>query len=98
MIGVSSHQARIKRPRPYGASWDQERRVLLELLDDRYDKHITVFTSQFPTDVWYENLADPTLADAILDRILHNAYRLELAGESLRKSRLKLTGVGGSGA
>ena len=68
-----------------------QRRVLLELLDDRYDKRSTVFTSQFPTDLWYENLADPTLADAILDRILHNAYRLELAGESLRKSKRKLT-------
>ena len=98
MIWVSSHPRRIRRSRPQGASWDQERRVLLELLDDRYDKRSTVFTSQFPTDVWYENLADPTLADAILDRILHNAYRLELAGESLRKSRRKLTGVGGSGA
>ena len=68
-----------------------QRRVLLELLDDRYDKRSTIFTSQFPTDLWYENLADPTLADAILDRILHNAYRLELAGESLRKSKRKLT-------
>jgi DNA replication protein DnaC len=76
----------------------QERRILLEVLDDRYDKRSTVFTSQFPTDLWYENLADSTLADAILDRILHNAYRLELTGESLRKSRRKLTGVGGSGA
>ncbi len=75
-----------------------QRRVLLELLDDRYDKRSTVFTSQFPTDLWYENLADPTLADAILDRILHNAYRLELAGESLRKSKRKLTRVGGAGA
>ena len=75
-----------------------QRRVLLELLDDRYDKRSTIFTSQFPTDLWYENLADPTLADAILDRILHNAYRLELAGESLRKSRRQLTAVGGAGA
>jgi DNA replication protein DnaC len=74
-----------------------QRRVLLELIDDRYDKKSTIFTSQFPTDLWYENLADPTLADAILDRILHNAYRLELTGESLRKSKRKLTAVGGSG-
>jgi DNA replication protein DnaC len=65
----------------------EQRRILLELLDDRYDKRSTLFTSQFPTDLWYENLADPTLADAILDRILHNAYRVELKGESLRKRK-----------
>jgi DNA replication protein DnaC len=75
-----------------------QRRVLLELLDDRYDKRSTEFTSQFPTDLWYENLADPTLADAILDRILHNAYKLELTGESLRKSKRNLTGKGGASA
>jgi DNA replication protein DnaC len=69
----------------------EQRRILLELLDDRYDKRSTLFTSQFPTDVWHENLDDPTLADAILDRVLHNAYRLELSGESLRKSRRSLT-------
>jgi DNA replication protein DnaC len=64
-----------------------QRRILLEILDDRYDKRSTLITSQFPTELWYENLADPTLADAILDRILHNAYRLELKGESLRKKK-----------
>jgi DNA replication protein DnaC len=69
----------------------EQRRILLELLDDRYDKRSTVFTSQFPTDLWHENLGDPTLADAILDRVLHNAYRVELEGESLRKSRKSLT-------
>ena len=57
-----------------------------------YDKRSTVFTSQFSTDLWYENLADPTLADAILDRILHNAYKLELTGESLRKAKRNLMG------
>lgn len=65
----------------------EQRRVLLELLDDRYEKRSTLIANQFPTDVWYDTLADPTLADAILDRVLHNAYRVELRGESLRKTR-----------
>lgn len=66
----------------------EQRRILLELLDDRYDKRATLITSQFPTDLWFDHLADPTLADAILDRVLHNSYRLELKGESLRKTRV----------
>lgn len=65
----------------------EQRRVLLELLDDRYEKRSTLIASQFPTDVWYDTLADPTLADAILDRVLHNAYRVELRGKSLRKTK-----------
>jgi DNA replication protein DnaC len=69
----------------------EQRRILLELLDDRYDKTSTLIASQLPTELWYENLADPTLADAILDRVLHNAYRVELKGESLRKKKKVLT-------
>lgn len=61
------------------------RRILLELLDDRYERTSTIITSQFPTTAWHANLGDPTLADAILDRVLHHAYRIELKGESLRK-------------
>ena len=68
-----------------------QRRILLELLDDRYDRGSTLIASQFPTNLWYDNLGDPTLADAILDRVIHNAYRLELKGESLRKSKNSLT-------
>lgn len=67
----------------------EQRRILLELLDDRYDKRSTLITSQFPTSLWHEKLADLTLADAILDRVLHNSYRIELQGESLRKARAK---------
>jgi DNA replication protein DnaC len=67
----------------------EQRRILLDLLDDRYDNRSTLISSQLPTDLWHNFLADPTLADAILDRILHNAYRLELKGESMRKSRAK---------
>jgi len=69
------------------------RRILLEILDDRYERGSTIITSQFPTTVWHENLGDPTLADAILDRVLHHAYRIELKGESLRKKDRKVTAV-----
>ena len=65
----------------------EQRRILLELLDDRYDKRATLIASQFPTELWFDHLADPTLADAILDRVLHNSYRLELKGESMRKTK-----------
>ena len=69
------------------------RRILLEILDDRYERGSTIITSQFPTTVWHENLGDPTLADAILDRVLHHAYRTELKGESPRKKARKVTAV-----
>lgn len=58
-------------------------RDFLEIIDDR--QGATVVTSQFPVDQWHEIIADATVADAILDRLIHNAYRLELKGESLRK-------------
>jgi DNA replication protein DnaC len=69
----------------------EQRHILLELLDDRYDRTSTLIASQLPTEFWHDNLADPTLADAILDRIVHNSYRLELKGESLRKKKKVLT-------
>jgi len=65
----------------------EQRRDLLEILDDRYQQQSTVITSQLPTTHWHEHLNDKTLADAILDRLLHNAVRLELKGDSLRKSK-----------
>lgn len=67
------------------------RRILLEILDDRYERSSTIITSQFPTSAWHANLGDPTLADAILDRVLHHAYRIDLKGESLRKKSRQLT-------
>lgn len=76
----------------------EQRRVLLELLDDRYERGSTIIASQLPINRWYDNLADPTLADAILDRVIHNAYRTELSGESLRKTKNSLTQPGVSGA
>lgn len=68
-----------------------QRRDLLELLDDRHARRSTLVTSQLPVDHWHAYLGDPTLADAILDRLVHNAYRLHLKGESLRKTRTPLT-------
>ena len=69
----------------------EQRRDLLELLDDRHPNRSTVVTSQIPVDHWHEIIGDPTLADAILDRLVHNAYRIKLKGESMRKQRSKLT-------
>ena len=64
---------------------DQIKRDLLEILDDRYDKSATIIISQLPVKQWHAYLDDPTLADAILDRLVHNAYHLDLSGESIRK-------------
>ena len=71
-------------PEPLNA---EQRRDLLEIVEDRYDARSIMITSQVPVDRWYEIIGDPTLADAILDRIVHNAYRIELSGDSLRKNR-----------
>ncbi len=66
----------------------ERRQDLLEILDDRYQKKSTLVTSQLPITHWHTHLNDPTLADAILDRLLHNAIRLELKGEeSMRKNK-----------
>lgn len=62
-----------------------ERSDLLEILDDRVAARSTIITSQLPVEHWHEYLADPTLADAILDRIVHQSHKLKLKGESLRK-------------
>jgi DNA replication protein DnaC len=62
-------------------------RDMLEILEDRYDRRSTLVTSQVPVKRWHEALADPTMADAILDRLVHNAHKIELKGESMRKIR-----------
>ena len=64
---------------------EEIKRDLLEIVDDRFDKKSTLITSQLPIDAWHRHLDDPTLADAILDRLVHNAHKLELTGESMRK-------------
>jgi DNA replication protein DnaC len=69
----------------------EQRRDLLELLDDRHGNRSTVVTSQVPVDHWHEVIGDHTLADAILDRLVHSAYRINLKGESMRKRLAKLT-------
>jgi len=66
---------------------DSERRDFLELCDDRYQRRSIILTSQLPLAHWHEQIGDPTLADSILDRLVHNAYRIELNGESMRKKR-----------
>jgi DNA replication protein DnaC len=66
---------------------DAERRDLLEVLEDRYDRCSTVITSQLPTKSWHEAFGDPTIADAICDRLVHNAHVLALRGPSMRKKK-----------
>jgi DNA replication protein DnaC len=70
---------------------DEQRRDLLEILEDRHSSRATLLTSQVPIEHWHELIGDPTLADAILDRLIHNAYRITLKGESMRKKRSSLT-------
>lgn len=65
------------------------RHDLLEILEERYGRHSTVITSQLPVDRWHEVVNDPTYADAIMDRLVHNAHRIELTGESMRRTRGK---------
>jgi DNA replication protein DnaC len=68
-----------------------ERHDLLEVLEDRYDRASTLVTSQFPISTWHETIGEPTLADAILDRLIHQAHKITLKGESMRKLRSLLT-------
>ena len=63
------------------------RRDLHEILEERYGRRSTILTSQIPVDKWHEMIGDPTYADAILDRLVHNAHRIDLAGDSLRRTR-----------
>ena len=65
------------------------RHDLLEIVEERYGRRSTIFTSQIPVEQWHAVIGDPTYADAILDRVVHNAHRITLEGESLRKSRAK---------
>ncbi len=69
-------------PEPLNA---EQRRDLLEIIDDRYDRGSLLVTSQVPVNRWHEVIGDPTLADAILDRIIHRAHRIDLKGPSLRR-------------
>ena len=73
-----------------------ERRDLLEILDDRHGRSSTIVTSQVPVDTWHDLIGDPTLGDAILDRLVHNAHRLQLTGESMRKQNARARPLDGS--
>jgi len=66
---------------------EQERRDFLEICDDRYNRRSTILTSQLPVGSWHPQIGDPTVADSILDRLVHNAYRIDLSGESIRKKK-----------
>lgn len=68
-----------------------QRADLMEIMDDRHEHSSTIIISQLPIDQWYASIGDNTLADAILDRLVHNAHRMNLKGESMRKIRGKLT-------
>lgn len=74
-----------------------EIRDLLDLLDERTNTHSTCIASQLPIELWHEHFEDPTLADAILDRIVHNAYKLEIKEESMRKLKSSLLTEDNSG-
>jgi DNA replication protein DnaC len=67
-----------------------QRRDLMEIVEERYGRGLTMITSQLPITAWHDVIGEPTFADAILDRIVHNAYRLELEGASMRKTIAKM--------
>jgi DNA replication protein DnaC len=69
---------------------NQNRSALMEIIEDRHKKASMIITSQLPVNCWHEVIGEKTIADAILDRIVHDAHRIELKGESLRKTRVKL--------
>jgi DNA replication protein DnaC len=68
----------------------QGRTTLLEIMEDRHGKSSTIFTSQVPVSQWHDVIGEQTIADAILDRIIHDAHRIEMKGESMRKTQNKI--------
>ena len=67
----------------------KERAILMEIIEDRHGRKSMIITSQYPVDKWYQAIGDPTVADAIMDRIAHTSIRVELTGESMRKTKSK---------
>jgi DNA replication protein DnaC len=70
---------------------DEQRRDLLEILEDRHGRRSSLVTAQLPVDKWHAQIGDPTLADAILDRLIHKAHKIPLKGDSMRKLKSSLT-------
>lgn len=70
---------------------EEERRHFLEIMEDRHGLKSTFITSQYPVSKWHDRIGEPTIADAILDRIVHNAHKISLKGESMRKTKANLT-------
>jgi DNA replication protein DnaC len=68
---------------------DEQKRSLLEIIEHRHEACSTIITSQLPVNLWYEHLNDPLIADALLDRIVHQAEKISLTGESLRKIKVQ---------
>ena len=66
---------------------------MLEIIEDRHAKGSVIITSQLPVKQWYESIGEKTIADAIMDRLVHSAHRIELNGESMRKKRKKQTEI-----
>jgi DNA replication protein DnaC len=66
---------------------DTERRDFLEICDDHYQTRSTILTSQLPVASWHDQIGDPTIADSILDRLVHHAHHIQMQGESMRKKR-----------
>ena len=67
----------------------KERPILLDIIEDRHERKSIIITSQYPSSSWYDMVGDPTVADVILDRIVHSAHTIELSGESMRKLKAK---------
>jgi len=70
----------------------EQRRDLMEIVDDRHQRGSTILATQVPIERWHDMIGDPTYADAILDRLLHNAYRITLSGDSMRRRQSNLSG------
>ena len=71
---------------------ENERRDFWEIAEERYQSSSTILTSQIPVNQWHQQIGDPTVADGILDRLVHNAHRFELKGESMRRANLRKEG------
>lgn len=71
---------------------DEQRKNLLEVVEARYEKGSTILASQMPQELWHEIIGDPTFADAILDRLVHNAHKIKLAGKSMRAQKIESDG------